>query len=47
MYQLSRIIDHATRLAGQLDRQQWIIVSVLVLLLGLVTMRGFGSRNNY
>jgi hypothetical protein len=47
MYQISRFIDQATRLAGQLDRQQWIIVSVLVLVLGLVTMRGFGSRSNY
>jgi hypothetical protein len=44
---LLRCIDEVTRLAGQLDRQQWIVLSVLVLALGLFTMRGFGSRNNY
>ena len=46
-YQIVRFIDLVTRYAGQLDRQQWIILSVLVLMLGLITMRGFGSRNNY
>ena len=47
MHLIPRLIDTVTRYAGQLDRQQWVIVSVLVLGLGLVTMRGFGSRNNY
>jgi hypothetical protein len=36
-----------TRYAEHLDRQQWIIISVLVLVVGLITMRGFGSRNDY
>jgi hypothetical protein len=44
---ITRFIDTVTRHAGQLDRQQWVIVSFLVLGLGLLTMRGFGSRNNY
>jgi hypothetical protein len=47
MFQVWRIVDRITTYAGQLDRQQWIILSVLVLMLGLITMRGFGSRNNY
>jgi hypothetical protein len=47
MHHIPRLIEIVTRYAGQLDRQQWVIVSVLVLGLGLVTMRGFGSRNNY
>ena len=47
MYYLPRIIETVTRLAGQLDRQQWVIVSFLVLGLGLLTLRGFGSRSNY
>ena len=42
-----RVIDDVTRHAGELDRQQWVVLSVLVLGLGLLTMRGFGSRNNY
>jgi hypothetical protein len=47
LHQVWRIIDVVTLRAGQLDRQQWVILSVLVLVLGLVTMRGFGSRSNY
>jgi hypothetical protein len=47
---LSRVfhyVDVVTRAASQLDRQHWVILSVLVLLVGLACMRGFGSRNNY
>jgi hypothetical protein len=40
-------LDVVSRSASQLDRQHWVILSVLVLVLGLVCMRGFGSRNNY
>lgn len=47
MFNIWRIIDRVTEQAGNLDRQQWIMLSVLVLVLGLITMRGFGSRNNY
>jgi hypothetical protein len=39
--------DVITRAASQLDRQHWVILSVVVLVLGLVCMRGFGSRSNY
>jgi hypothetical protein len=46
-YQLWRIVDQVTEYAGQLDRSQWVMISFVVLLLGLFTMRGFGSRNNY
>jgi hypothetical protein len=46
-YQVDRFIDLITRYAGQFDRQQCIIISVAVLIFGLVSMRGFGSRNNY
>jgi hypothetical protein len=47
MHYVWRFVDDVTRYAGQLDRQQWIVLSILVLGLGLITMRGFGSRNNY
>jgi hypothetical protein len=47
MFHVWRLVDRITHYAGQLDRQQWIVLSVLVLILGLITMRGFGSRNNY
>jgi hypothetical protein len=47
MYHLARIVDELTAFAGGFDRQQWILISVVVLIIGLVSMRGFGSRNNY
>ena len=47
MHYVWRLIDDVTQQAGQLDRQQWVIVGVLVFGLGLITLRGFGSRNNY
>jgi hypothetical protein len=47
MHYVWRLIDDVTRYAGQLDRQQWVMISVFVLILGLFTLRGFGSRNNY
>jgi hypothetical protein len=40
-------VEDVTRYAGRLDQQQWIVVSVLVLVMGLITLRGFGSRNSY
>lgn len=40
-------VDVVTRAASQLDRQHWVILSVAVLVVGLVCLRGFGSRNNY
>jgi hypothetical protein len=40
-------VDVVTRAAAQLDRTHWIILSVVVLGLGLVCMRGFGSRSQY
>jgi len=46
-YQFWRLVDTLTRQAGQLDRNQWVILSLLVVTIGLVCMRGFGSRNSY
>lgn len=40
-------VDVVTRHASQLDRQQWITLSILVLVIGLISLRGFGSRTNY
>jgi hypothetical protein len=47
MNHVARIVDELTAIAGGFDRQQWILISVVVLIVGLVSMRGFGSRNNY
>ena len=45
--QFWRFLDDVTYHAGKLDRQHWIIISVVVLGLGFMCMRGFGSRNDY
>ena len=39
--------DVVTRFATQLDRQQWVILSFVVLVVGMICLRGFGSRTNY
>jgi len=46
-HQFWRFIDEATYAAGRLDRQQWVILSFVVLIIGFVCLRGFGSRTNY
>ena len=40
-------VDVITHSAAQLDRQHWVVISVIVLVVGMICMRGFGSRNNY
>jgi len=40
-------LELLTRHANSLDRQHWVLLSVVVLGVGLVCMRGFGSRTNY
>ena len=37
----------ATNFVSQFDRQHWLWISVAVLALGLLCLRGFGSRTNY
>ena len=32
---------------GRLDRTQWLVVFVCIVVIGFVCMRGFGSRSNY
>ncbi|HEX5102481.1 MAG TPA: hypothetical protein VFV87_01635 [Pirellulaceae bacterium] len=40
-------VNLVTRSASQLDRTHWVVISILVLVIGLICMRGFGSRNYY
>ena len=42
-----RYLDRLTAYAGNLERQHWVLLSVAVLVMGLICMRGFGSRNKY
>lgn len=47
LHQLSYYLHKVTAMASHLDRQHWILISVGVLLLGVVCMKGFGSRTQY
>jgi hypothetical protein len=42
-----RFFDKVIYHAGFLERHHWIAISFVVLALGFICMRGFGSRNNY
>jgi hypothetical protein len=44
---LWQYLDRVADYAGSLDRNQWIVLAVAVVLVGFICMRGFGSRNNY
>jgi hypothetical protein len=35
------------RTAGGLNHQEWLIVLIAVMALGVICLRGFGSRSNY
>ena len=39
--------DKAYRAIGHLDRTQWILVLVGIVLVGAACLRGYGSRTNY
>jgi hypothetical protein len=40
-------IHEVFRFAGRLDPQQWLLVLLVVIIIGLICMRGFGSRSQY
>lgn len=46
-YRLGQVSDGIERAINNMDSQQWIVISVIAILLGAVFLRGFGSRSNY
>ncbi len=44
---LSQFFRDAGRFVDNMTVQQWLYALVAVILLGLVCLRGFGSRSNY
>lgn len=44
---MSHLWRDAMRFIDRMDTQQWMFVLVGMIVLGLVCMRGFGSRSNY
>lgn len=46
-HQIEQLIYPVLRYGGSLTRHEWILVSIAVLVVGFLCMRGFGSRANY
>lgn len=44
---LERYGDLLLQSVDRMDSQQWIIISVVAVVLGALLLRGFGSRTNY
>jgi hypothetical protein len=44
---MSRYIDTYTRYLTRMGEWEWFIVLLVVLMMGILCMRGFGSRTNY
>jgi len=47
MSRVSDYLDQLTRYVSRMDFQQWLLVLVGVIVVGLVCLRGYGSRSNY
>ena len=44
---ISQVINAAFRWAESLNMQQWMLVLLAVLAMGVFFLKGFGSRSNY
>jgi hypothetical protein len=44
---MSRYIDTYLRYIAQMSEWDWFVVLLVVLAMGIVCMRGFGSRTTY
>jgi hypothetical protein len=44
---MSDTFNTVMRWATSLNRQEWLIVLVVAMVLGFLCMRGYGSRSNY
>ncbi len=47
MSYLNHAIREVLRYVDRMGPQEWLIALALVVLVGLVAMRGFGSRTSY
>ena len=44
---MHEFVRQVTRFFDGLDAQQWLLVLIGVVVVGLVCLRGFGSRSDY
>jgi hypothetical protein len=47
MNYLSGLYNELMNYANRLSPQEWVMVLVVTLVLGVLCLRGFGSRSNY
>ncbi|MGE0760673.1 MAG: hypothetical protein AB7O38_26915 [Pirellulaceae bacterium] len=47
MYRIERMADEVMRSIEKMDSQQWIVLSVVAVVLGVIFLRGYGSRTSY
>jgi hypothetical protein len=41
------MFQEVLRYAGRLEPQQWLLVLAAAIVIGVICMRGFGSRSQY
>jgi hypothetical protein len=44
---ISQVVDAALQSVSHLDRNAWLFVLIGALVIGLICLRGFGSRSDY
>ncbi len=44
---MGQLYQDVLRYANLMDTQQWMLLCLVVIALGLFCMRGFGSRSNF
>jgi len=47
MYHVQRFLVEVQRALGDVDREQFLVISLIVLIVGAFLLRGFGSRTGY
>ncbi|HEY2147147.1 MAG TPA: hypothetical protein VGH32_04375 [Pirellulales bacterium] len=44
---ISQLVDSALQSVSHLDRNAWLVVLIVALVVGTICLRGFGSRSDY
>jgi len=44
---MNDLYNHAMGWVSRLDRQDWLLVFLAAVVLGVLALQGFGSRKNY
>ena len=44
---INQFLRSFARVVDSMEREHWVLASVAVVVVGLICMRGYGSRTNY